>query len=156
MGLFDNMFGGEAGEDAAAANRNLYGDFRTNAFQHLGGGYNTARRDLGSAIGAYGPMQALGNMYGRGVNAYQGALGLNGQAGSDAARGMFQSSPGYQYELDQGNQAVLRNNAAVGQTNSGDTLMDLTAYSQNLARKDWGSWMDRLGGFVNPQLQAIG
>lgn len=77
---------------------------------------------------------------------YYNSLGLNGQEGYDAALGAFQQGPGYQFALDQANQNVLRNNAAMGGVASGNTATALSDRAQQLQNMEFGNWQNRLQG----------
>lgn len=79
-------------------------------------------------------------------DAYLDSLGINGQEGYDRTLGMFQRGPGYQFALDQANQNVLRNSAALGGVASGNTLMGLSDRAQQLQNLEFGNWQDRLKG----------
>jgi hypothetical protein len=86
---------------------------------------------------------------------YYNSLGLNGQAGNDAAIGAYQQSPGYGFALDQANQNIMRNQAATGALNSGGTLMGLSDRARELQNLDYGNWQDRLHGLdVLPAAQG--
>jgi hypothetical protein len=86
---------------------------------------------------------------------YYNSLGLNGQAGNDAAFDAYQQSPGYGYALDQANQNVMRNQAATGSLRSGATGMALSDRAQQLQNLDYGNWQDRLHGLdVLPAAQT--
>jgi hypothetical protein len=84
-----------------------------------------------------------------GVNAYANASGANGGAGVADALKAFTDSPGYQFTLDQGNQNVLRNQAATGQLNSGATNVDLLKYGQGLAGTQFQNYVQNLLPFLN-------
>jgi hypothetical protein len=79
------------------------------------------------------PLQAQGDL-----------LGLNGQPAADAAMGNFQSSPGYQFQLDQGLRAVDAGAAASGFTRSGAALKAEQTFGQGLANSDFGQYFSRL------------
>jgi len=49
----------------------------------------------------------------------------------------YRESPGYKFQLKQGENAVLNNASALGGVNSGNTLKALTAYGQGLANQDF-------------------
>lgn len=78
---------------------------------------------------------------------YMNSLGLNGQGGYDAAVGAYQHTPGYDFALNEANQNVLRNQAALGGVASGQTMMDLSERARQLQNLDFGKWQDRLMGF---------
>lgn len=84
-----------------------------------------------------------------GTNALEllaGSLGLNGTVGRDTARQAFQSSPGFQFALNQGQQLIENSNATKGLLSSGATARDLTKFGQGLANQEFNSFLDRLGG----------
>lgn len=65
----------------------------------------------------------------------------------------FQQDPGYQFQLQQGNQALQQSAAAKGQLNSGGTLKALDQYSQGLASQDY---QDAYNRFTQSQQQNYG
>lgn len=88
-----------------------------------------------------------------GYSLYGDALGLNGAAGNSRAVDAFSTSPGYQFQLDQGQQALERSASARGMLGSGNTMADIMRYSQGVADQSYGSWLDRLSGLGS---QGIG
>ena len=65
----------------------------------------------------------------------------------------YQTSPGYQFQLQQGENAVLNNKSALGGVNSGNTLKALTSYGQGVANQDyWNAY----NAYVNGQNQKFG
>ena len=71
-------------------------------------------------------------------------LGLNGPDAATAAMGKFQSSPGYQFQLDQGLRAVDAGAAAKGMLRSGATLKAEQTFGQGLADQDFTNYYNRL------------
>lgn len=59
------------------------------------------------------------------------------------------STPGYQFQLNQGTKAIERQGAAAGMLGSGNTLTALTNYGQGLAQNYYGVYMDNLARIVN-------
>lgn len=55
----------------------------------------------------------------------------------------FTTSPGYQFRLDQGNQALARKAAASGGRISGAALKALDQYNQDFASNEFGNWANR-------------
>src|SRR5262249_30273196 len=96
----------------------------------------------------------LGSKYGKATNLYQDALGVNGTDAGAAARGAFQTSPGYEWARDQATDQALREANAKGISLGGNAVDAVTRLSSNLANQEWGKWLDRLQGFVSPELQA--
>lgn len=60
----------------------------------------------------------------------------------------FQNSPDYQYALQQGQQAINRQNAATGGRLSGNSLLALNANAQGLASQNLGNYTNRLMGLA--------
>jgi len=82
--------------------------------------------------------------------------GLNGAEGSAKARGMFQEAPGYQYSVDQGEQAILRNASALGRTQSGNTEIDLMRHGVGMADQGWNDWINGITGGIDRQIGTLG
>jgi hypothetical protein len=107
-----------------------------------------------AAIGAYAPLSALGTKYGGATSLALGALGVNGQAGTDAARSAFSAGPAYNFNLDQGLEAINRRRAAGGMLASGNADRDAQQYGAGLASNEYDKWLTNLLGFTNPELSA--
>jgi hypothetical protein len=90
-----------------------------------------------------------------GYSMYQNSLGLNGPEGNQAAIDAYQTSPGFGFAMDQANQNVMRNAAAMGGIRSGNTAMDLSDRARELQNLDYGNWQTRLAGF-DPMRGATG
>ena len=85
------------------------------------------------------PYQAAGS---QAVSQLNGAvLGTNSQL---PANQVLANDPGYQFRLDQGQQALDRANAAGGSVGSGGALKDAAAYSQNYASGEYSAANSRL------------
>src|SRR5690349_17757496 len=114
MGRWDTLtdaFTGKSAKDAAARNSALLQANKTEVTNTLNQGQDTAIGALGQAAGLYAP---LASKYGAGTDLYLNSLGVNGPSGNDAAVKAFQAGPGYQWNVDQALQGVLRNAAATG------------------------------------------
>ena len=81
---------------------------------------------------------------GAAIPAVQDAAGLNGQPGYDAAMAGFHTSPGYQFQLDQGLRAVDAGAASKGILNSGATLKAEQTFGTGLADKEFTDYYNRL------------
>lgn len=65
----------------------------------------------------------------------------------------FHNSPGYQFQMQEGENAVLNNASHFGGVNSGNTLKALTKFGQGTANQDyWTAY----NAFVNRQNQQFG
>jgi hypothetical protein len=85
---------------------------------------------------------------------YANALGLNGPSGNAAATGAFQTSPGYNFALQQGTQALDRSAAGSGNFGSGNAAIALQNYGQGMANQQYGNWLSNLNGLNSQGLQA--
>lgn len=112
------------------------------------GGYYDAAR------GAYSPLSALGQKYGGATSLALNALGVNGQPGTDAARQQFTAGPGYNFNLDQGIEAINRRRNMGGMLDSGNADRDAQTFGAGLASNQYNTWMNSLLGFTNPELSA--
>lgn len=61
----------------------------------------------------------------------------------------LEQSPGYQFSLQQGLNAVNASGAARGLLNSGATIKAATSFGQGLAQSTLGDYLNRLGGIAN-------
>lgn len=86
---------------------------------------------------------------GQANNQLSNLLGLNGAQGQNAGFQGFQQGTGYQFGLNQGEQAVNGNAAAQGLLGSGATAKALTTYGQNYADTQYGNYTGLLQNQVN-------
>jgi len=103
-----------------------------------GGGWTNAQGQNVSDLGGYlkkGSLQASGADFSDYQNQLKGLL-------SDPSK--IQQTAGYQFDVDQGNQAINRSAAAKGMSNSGGVLAELQKYGQGMASKEYGSQINRL------------
>jgi hypothetical protein len=85
------------------------------------------------------------------LNQLMGLYGLNGQ---EADYSGFESSPDYQFALQQGEQSLLRNRAALGGLQGGQTGAALQQYGQGLASQQLGNYRNSLMGLVGSGQQS--
>lgn len=124
---------------------------------------NHALQSLGVG-GAYGDLNAAG---GGSTTTSPTQFMVNGQyydtreaaqAAADAATfeyAGFQETPGYQYAVDEGQQAIERRAAASGMRHSGDTLQRLQEHRQGVANQDYGNYLNRLSGLAGTGQSAV-
>jgi len=82
-----------------------------------------------------------------GQNALMNIANLSGSNGVEAmtqAQNAFQFSPGYQFRLQQGQQAIENSAAARGALLSGSALKAIGDYGQNVASDEYGNYYNRL------------
>lgn len=140
-------------------------DGRDAAYGHIDSGTSGARTALGEARAAldaagdaYGSLEDLARRYGLATALYGDALGLNGADGLARAREGFANSFASDFELEQGLEAINRARAArgAGTVSGGNIDRDTQLFGQNLANSRANQYLDRLEGFVAPELQATG
>lgn len=108
----------------------------------LGQGYDAAQGFLGQAGDLYKGLTATGQ---QGVDKY-GALTLG--SGEDIQRAL-EGTGGYQFNMDQGLQALQRSRAAGGMLASGNTDTDTLAFSQGLAGQQLGAERAALNPYLS-------
>ncbi|MBA2690071.1 MAG: hypothetical protein H0U63_04645 [Burkholderiales bacterium] len=154
MGLFDSItdvFTGAPAKKAAAENQARLQQNQTQGLGYLEAGKTGALSALGTAAGAYQPLQ---QKYGQGTGLYLDSLGVNGAEGNTRATGAYQAGPGYQYAVDQSLDQTRRAAARDGGLVGGNTLAALSDRAGNMANQEYGNWQARLGGLVAPELAA--
>jgi hypothetical protein len=124
------------------------------ALGYLGAGSADAMGRLDAAKGAYTPLSQLGSKYGGATSMALNALGVNGAQGQADARGAFTAGPAYNFNMDQGLDAINRRRAAGGMLNSGNADRDAQIYGAGLASSEYDKWLNNLIGFTNPELAA--
>ncbi|MFC5550720.1 hypothetical protein [Massilia aerilata] len=84
----------------------------------------------------------------------------NGSLMKDFSMSDFTADPGYQFRLDQGQQALERSAAARGGLLSGAAIKDATNYAQGAASQEWQAAYDRFNtnrtNKMNPLLSLAG
>lgn len=89
----------------------------------------------------FAPFRQVGT---QAINSLANLSGLNGSADFSS----FERSPGYQFRLQQGEQALNRSAAARGRLDSGATMQDLMNYGQGMASQEFGAHYNRLAGLA--------
>ena len=88
-----------------------------------------------------------------GWNALRYELGL---AERPESYGGFQATPGYEFQRQQGLDAVQSSAAARGNLYSGATMKAVTDYSQGLANQEYNNYLNRLSGVAASGQAAAG
>lgn len=113
------------------------------------------------------PYVNAGNSSLSNLQGLMGGNGANGVLTSPFGAAQYQQSPGYQWQLGQGIQAVTNAASATGGVNSGNTMKALTQYGQGLANQDfyqaqnaYQNWQNQVynmnSGMVNTGANAAG
>ena len=84
---------------------------------------------------------------------YAGIMNIPGYKQVDPTQAL-QATPGYQFQMNQGVNALDRSAASRGMLMSGPQSQALTQYGQGLANNTYGQYMDRLMGVSQQGLQA--
>lgn len=154
MGFLSDLFSGGAEKEAAERNREAYQQYFNAGQGYLDSGLSSSKGYLDQAVGAFTPLSNLASKYGAGTSLYLDALGANGADGSARASSAFQTSPGYQFNLEQGLEGINRRRAAGGMLDSGNADIDAMKYASGLASGEYNNWMQNLSGLVSPELSA--
>ncbi|MBF9234685.1 hypothetical protein [Microvirga alba] len=128
-------------------------DGQTQSLASLGKGFDAARSSYGDAIDLYSPYRETGL---KAFGQYADATGVNGQDGYDRSVGNFRAGPGYEWQRDQGTDAVARKQSALGALGSGNTMTAIADYSSHLADQEYGNYLNRLKGVSDVGYNATG
>ncbi len=141
MGLFD-IFSSDSGEKAAQQGYNAQASGIKDAQASLEKGQKRGIRAINTGVSQAAPLyQNLINAGNQGITQYGNLVGLNG---ADAANAANQASPGYQFQLSQGLDALDRQHAAAGSLNSGNGGADAIKYAEGLASQDYFNRLNAL------------
>ena len=136
-------------EEALALQGQVFGQTQQNIQPYVGAGQNA--------------LQQLQNLLGLGPGGNPAAanpilamlgLGPGGQTGGGINPATFTGSPGYQYAVQQGNNAIT--NAASRTGAGGNALMALQANGQQLANQNWGNYLSTAGNAWQQLLGNVG
>jgi hypothetical protein len=152
MGIFD-IFTGDTAKKAAEENKKLLQENLATGTKELKEGRAGAIGALDTAAGYYAP---LASKYGKATTLGLDALSVNGPEGNARAVEAFRASPGYDYRVDQTLDGVARKANALGVSMGGNTLAELSDRAGHMADQEYGAWVDRLNGYVSPELAATG
>jgi hypothetical protein len=141
------LYGGQGSALAAI------GQAQPDRLAALQGGYDTASGFYQRARDLYNPYAETGL---QAWNQTADAAGVNGAGGYDRARGAFQASPGYQWNVSQALDQTNRAAGAAGELYSGNTASALQDRASNLANQEYGTYYDRLQGISDRGYNAVG
>ena len=111
-------------------------------------GLNTGRADIGAGIDLFNNYTGQGNAA---LNLMGAQSGAQGQAAQQQAFNNYRMSPEQQYLREQGERAVMRNQAAIGGLGGGNVQQELQRQGMGLAQQDYANQYNRLAG-----LSALG
>lgn len=143
------MASAKGARTAAVWGSGLLENNRDQVLGELGKGYDAAQGYLGQAGDLYKGLTATAQP---GVDKY-GALTLG--SGADIQKAL-EGNAGYQFNLDQGLQALQRSRAAGGMLNSGNTDTDTLSFAQGLAGQQLAAERAVLNPYLSMYQQGIG
>jgi hypothetical protein len=109
---------------------------------------------LEAGQGGVNTLRDLGASYQPAIDAYYAALGLKGTDAAAASRANFLPGTGYDWQQEQAAKQTLARASQLGIGQSGNTAAALVQRSSDIAGTQWQDYLNRLQGFVTPQLQA--
>lgn len=143
------MASAKGARTAAVWGAGLLQDNQGKVLGELGQGYDAAQGYLGQAGDLYKGLTATAQS---GVDKY-GALTLG--SGADIQKAL-EGNAGYQFNLDQGLQALQRSRAAQGMLGSGNTDTDTLSFAQGLAGQQLAAERAALNPYLSMYQQGIG
>src|SRR5258705_1124732 len=146
--IFSNTDQRQAADDQIAGINKGYGQL-SDLFGQGRGAINT---NYAEALSPY--TKNYGDASG-GVDQLKSLLGM-GPNGGAGIQDILKNLPGYQFALDQGDQNILRNQAATGQLNSGKTNLDLQKFGQGNANQFYNNYVSQLQPFLGAANNAAG
>jgi hypothetical protein len=119
-----------------------------NALLNANNQLNQAYKDTATI---FDPYMTTGNAAYGSLGALQG---LGTDADRQAAMSRFQTSPGYDFRMQQGLDAIDRSAAARGSLMSGQTIKAAQEYGQGLASQEYGDYYNRMAGLADTGANA--
>lgn len=144
MGIFD-IFDTSAQDKAAQDQKQGLLQGQAAATGNINSGIGALNTNYTAALQPF--LQNFSTAQG-GVTGLQNLLGLNGASGNASALQSLQNTPGYQFQLQQGNNAINAQAAATGSLASGNTALALSNYNQGLAGTTYQNAVSNLMPFL--------
>ena len=141
--FLSGMFGGGYEKEAAQKDILAANQYANTSLPALAAAYQTGQTNLGQAVGAYDPLKQLGAQYSQAAPTYLGALGIGTPQQVSAAGSAFHNDPGYQFALQQAQQAIQRN-FAPNMSISGNLADALQKNAVGYADQDYQNWVKNL------------
>lgn len=145
MGLFTDLFSTKPAEEAARQKALGFANAKAGANSALDTGLGYARPLYGQA---YDDFNSLAGKFGKGMDAYLDATGVNGADGIARAGSVFKELPGYSGGLNTGIDLLERRAAARGDLGGGNTSADTIRFASDY---DAGKYKDYVAG-LSPNL----
>jgi hypothetical protein len=144
MGIFD-IFSDQPAKDAAAAQTAGLNRAYDQASGNINQGIDALKTNYTAALQPF--MQNFSQAQ-QGTTQLGNVLGLNGQAGSDAALTALRNTPGYKFQQQTLDDTVNAQAAASGTNASGNQLLALNKVNQGLADSTYNQYVSQLQPFL--------
>src|SRR6516164_9523327 len=142
--FLSGIFGGGYEKEAAQKDITAANQYSNVALPALASAYQTGQTNLGQAVGAYNPLVNLGAQYSQAAPTLMGALGIGTPQQVSAAGSAFHNDPGYQFALQQANQALERSSAGRSMDISGNAADAISKNTVGYADQDYQNWIKNL------------
>jgi hypothetical protein len=146
------LFSTDAADQAAADAKAGYAAGAANAQTDLLNGESNANNLYGQA---YAPFSSLISSTGAGSQAYADATGVNGTAGLDRAKAIYQADPGYNGGLTTGIDQVMRTNAAAGNLGGGNNTADEIKFASDYDNQKYSNYVNSLAPYLGANQSAV-
>src|SRR6516162_1945482 len=142
--FLSGLFGGGYEKQAAQQDIAAAQAYQGQAMPAIQQAYQTGQTNLGQAVSGYDPLKQLGAQYSQAAPTYLGAMGVGTPQQVQAAQSAFTNQPGYQFALNQAQQAAERAAAAGGMTASGNLIDAEQRNAIGLQNQQYQNWVDNL------------
>src|SRR6516164_3493707 len=142
--FLSGIFGGGYEKEAAQKDITAANQYSNVALPALASAYQTGQTNIGKAVGAYDPLVNLGAQYSQAAPTLMGALGIGTPQQVSAAKSAFSADPGYQFALQQANQAIERGAAGRSMDISGNLADAISKNTVGYADQDYQDWIKNL------------
>lgn len=82
--------------------------------------------------------------------------GLNGPEGNARVTDRFRTSPGYDFKMNSGLDALARRASSYGMLGSGNTSLDTIDFASGLADQEWDDWVSGITSGIDRQIGTQG
>lgn len=147
IGLGGNLIKGKMGADASNQAANAQNLAALGSLKLQQQGLDFAKKQYGDARTDIAPWQAAGK---KALQQYQVEIGQ-----SNAGFSRFKTTPGYQFQVSEGEKGVVNNLSALGMKNSGSALKALTRFRTGLADQTFDTYLNRLQGLAGAGQTAV-
>jgi Chaperone of endosialidase len=150
--IFD-IFGTSAQQNAANAQIQGIQTGQQQATNNINAGTSALQTNYGAALQPY--LQNYSQAQ-PGIKQLGNVLGLNGARGNETAQQALQATPGFQFQMRQGDAAVNAGEAASGGLNSGNQALALQQQGQGTAAQSYQNYVQNLMPYLGLAQNSAG